>query len=216
MTLVVKITSFVRTVKRGVSLTLARGFYEDLSPAHQPPCVGGLAPLPWPQLSAAEHRLMCQLGVVEAMRSDTTLVLEGAVDIQHYAEALAKSGLQLATRWSFWLFLGPKPRVAAGTLATRRRQSRSGGLPCRSGLACVPRRRRHRMVEPVAWGDAAAVHGPGVAGDTRARHVIRQGWVESYRAPPSIHARRALWGTHTCTTAEHSPPNPSVAVKETW
>jgi hypothetical protein len=34
---------------------------------------GGLAPLPLPQLSAEEHRLMCQLGVVEAIRSGVGL-----------------------------------------------------------------------------------------------------------------------------------------------
>src|SRR5687768_1242781 len=42
-----------------LSMTLARGIYEDLSPAHTPPFVGGLAPLPLPQLSTEEHRLMC-------------------------------------------------------------------------------------------------------------------------------------------------------------
>jgi 5-methylthioadenosine/S-adenosylhomocysteine deaminase len=45
-----------------LALTLARGVYEDLSPAHKPPFVGGLAPLPLPQLSAEEHRLMCPWG----------------------------------------------------------------------------------------------------------------------------------------------------------
>jgi 5-methylthioadenosine/S-adenosylhomocysteine deaminase len=77
-----------------LALTLARGIYEDLSPAHKPPFVGGLAPLPLPQLSPEEHQLMCQLGVVEAIRSGTTLVLEDAVGIQRYAEALAASGLR--------------------------------------------------------------------------------------------------------------------------
>jgi 5-methylthioadenosine/S-adenosylhomocysteine deaminase len=77
-----------------LALTLARGVYEDLSPAHKPPFVEGLAPLPLPELSAEEHRLMCQLGVVEAIRSGTTLVLEDAVGIQRYAEALAQSGLR--------------------------------------------------------------------------------------------------------------------------
>jgi 5-methylthioadenosine/S-adenosylhomocysteine deaminase len=77
-----------------LSMTLARGIYEDLSPAHTPPFVGGLAPLPLPQLSTEEHRLMCELGVVEAIRSGTTLVLEDGVGIQRYAEALAESGLR--------------------------------------------------------------------------------------------------------------------------
>src|SRR5262245_23602789 len=77
-----------------LAMTLARGVYEDLSPAHKPPFVGGLAPLPLPQLSAEEHQLMCQLGVVEAIRSGTTLVLEDAVGIQRYVQALAESGLR--------------------------------------------------------------------------------------------------------------------------
>jgi 5-methylthioadenosine/S-adenosylhomocysteine deaminase len=75
-------------------MTLARGIYEDLSPAHKPPFMGGLAPLPLPQLSAEEHQMMCQLGVVEAIRSGTTLVLEDAVGIQRYVEALVASGLR--------------------------------------------------------------------------------------------------------------------------
>jgi 5-methylthioadenosine/S-adenosylhomocysteine deaminase len=77
-----------------LAMTLARGIYEDMSPAHKPPFVGGLAPLPLPQLSAEEHQVMCQLGVLEAIRSGTTLVLEDAVGIQRYAEALAESGLR--------------------------------------------------------------------------------------------------------------------------
>jgi 5-methylthioadenosine/S-adenosylhomocysteine deaminase len=77
-----------------LAMTLARGIYEDLSPAHTPPFVGGLAPLPLPQLSPEQRQVMCQLGVVEAMRSGTTLVLEDAVGIQGYAQALAESGLR--------------------------------------------------------------------------------------------------------------------------
>jgi 5-methylthioadenosine/S-adenosylhomocysteine deaminase len=37
---------------------------------------------------------MCQLGMLEAIRSGTTLVLEDAVDILHYAETLEASGLR--------------------------------------------------------------------------------------------------------------------------
>jgi 5-methylthioadenosine/S-adenosylhomocysteine deaminase len=73
-----------------LAMTLARGIYEDLSPPHTPPFMGGLAPLPLPQLSVAEHQVMCQLGVVEAIRSGTTLLLEDAIGIQRYAEALAE------------------------------------------------------------------------------------------------------------------------------
>ena len=36
-----------------LAMTLARGIYEDLSPAHKPPFEGGLAPLPLPLLSAS-------------------------------------------------------------------------------------------------------------------------------------------------------------------
>jgi 5-methylthioadenosine/S-adenosylhomocysteine deaminase len=75
-------------------LTLARGVYEDLSPRHRPPFDGGLAPLPLPNLSDEEHQVMCQLGVVEAIRSGTTLVLEDAVGIERYAGALQESGLR--------------------------------------------------------------------------------------------------------------------------
>ena len=77
-----------------LSMTLARGVYEDLSPSHTPPFEGGLAPLPLPQLSTEEHQVMCQLGVVEAIRSGTTLVLEDGAAIQRYAEALAASGMR--------------------------------------------------------------------------------------------------------------------------
>jgi 5-methylthioadenosine/S-adenosylhomocysteine deaminase len=83
-------------------MTLARGIYEDLSPSHTPPFVGGLAPLPLPQLSAEEHQVMCQLGMVEAIRSGTTLVLEDAVGIQRYAEALAESGLRFLLCERVW------------------------------------------------------------------------------------------------------------------
>ena len=75
-------------------LTLARGIYEDLSPSHTPPFEGGLAPLPLPPLSQEERQVMCQLGMLEAIRSGTTLVLEDAVGISHYAEAIEASGLR--------------------------------------------------------------------------------------------------------------------------
>jgi 5-methylthioadenosine/S-adenosylhomocysteine deaminase len=78
-----------------LSMTLARGIYEDLSPSHTPPFEGGLAPLPLPPLSDEEHGAMCLLGAVEAIRSGTTLLLEDAVGIHRYAEALAASGLRL-------------------------------------------------------------------------------------------------------------------------
>jgi 5-methylthioadenosine/S-adenosylhomocysteine deaminase len=77
-----------------LGMTLARGIYEDLSPPHTPPFTGGLAPLPLPQLSAEEHQVMCQLGVVEAIRSGTTLILEDGAGLQRHAAALAASGVR--------------------------------------------------------------------------------------------------------------------------
>jgi 5-methylthioadenosine/S-adenosylhomocysteine deaminase len=85
-----------------LGMTLARGIYEDLSPPHAPPFSGGLAPLPLPQLSAEEHQVMCQLGVVEAIRSGTTLILEDGAGIQRYAEALASSGLRFLLCERVW------------------------------------------------------------------------------------------------------------------
>jgi cytosine/adenosine deaminase-related metal-dependent hydrolase len=76
-------------------LTLARGIYEDLSPPHQPPFEGGLAPLPLPVLGSEEQRLMVQLAALEAIRSGTTLVLEDGVGIAGYAGVLHDSGLRL-------------------------------------------------------------------------------------------------------------------------
>ena len=41
-----------------LSRVLARGIYEDLSPPHTPPFTGGLAPLPLPELTPDEERVM--------------------------------------------------------------------------------------------------------------------------------------------------------------
>ena len=76
-------------------LTLARGIYEDLSPPHAPPFVGGMAELPLPILTADERRVMCCLGALEAIRSGTTAVLEDSVDVGDYAEAMLDSGLRI-------------------------------------------------------------------------------------------------------------------------
>jgi 5-methylthioadenosine/S-adenosylhomocysteine deaminase len=73
---------------------LARGIYEDLSPPHQPPFTGGLAPLPLPPITADEERVMVQLGLLEAIRSGTTLVLEEGAGTEAYAGALLDSGLR--------------------------------------------------------------------------------------------------------------------------
>jgi 5-methylthioadenosine/S-adenosylhomocysteine deaminase len=74
---------------------LARGIYEDLSPPHTPPFIGGLAPLPLPTLSPDEERLMATLGALEAIRSGTTLILEEGAQLARYAAALADTGLRL-------------------------------------------------------------------------------------------------------------------------
>ncbi|HUG37686.1 MAG TPA: amidohydrolase family protein [Candidatus Limnocylindrales bacterium] len=74
--------------------TLARGIYEDLSPPHEPPFTGGLAPLPLPPLTTDQERVMVELGVLEAIRSGSTLVLEEGVGIDGYAGALRDSGLR--------------------------------------------------------------------------------------------------------------------------
>jgi 5-methylthioadenosine/S-adenosylhomocysteine deaminase len=78
-----------------LSRVLARGIYEDLSPAHTPPFTGGLAPLPTPALSAEDERVMVLLGALEAIRSGTTLALEESAGLDRYAAALADTGLRL-------------------------------------------------------------------------------------------------------------------------
>jgi 5-methylthioadenosine/S-adenosylhomocysteine deaminase len=85
-----------------LSRVLARGIYEDLSPSHTPPFTGGLAPLPAPDLSAEEQRVMVLLGALEAIRSGTTLVLEESAGIDAYAGALADTGLRLVLCERAW------------------------------------------------------------------------------------------------------------------
>jgi len=77
-----------------LTMTLARGVFEDLSPPHRPPFTGGLSPIPLPDMTPDERRAMAQLGALEAMRSGTTLALEDANDVDHYAGALAETGLR--------------------------------------------------------------------------------------------------------------------------
>jgi 5-methylthioadenosine/S-adenosylhomocysteine deaminase len=59
-------------------MTLARGIYDDLSPPHEPPFTSELAPLPMPALEPDEHRIFCQLGVLEAICCGTTAILDDA------------------------------------------------------------------------------------------------------------------------------------------
>jgi 5-methylthioadenosine/S-adenosylhomocysteine deaminase len=77
-----------------LTMTLARGVFEDLSPPHKPPFSGGLSPIPLPAMNADERRIMAQLGVLEALRSGTTFMLEDGSNLDDYAEALAASGLR--------------------------------------------------------------------------------------------------------------------------
>ena len=77
-----------------LTMTLARGVFEDLSPPHKPPFSGGLSPIPLPSMNADEKRIMSQLGALEALRSGTTFLLEDGSKLDDYAEALAATGLR--------------------------------------------------------------------------------------------------------------------------
>ena len=77
-----------------LTMTLARGVFEDLSPPHKPPFSGGLSPIPLPDMNPDERRVMAQLGALEAMRSGTTLALEDSNDVDDYAGALAETGMR--------------------------------------------------------------------------------------------------------------------------
>jgi 5-methylthioadenosine/S-adenosylhomocysteine deaminase len=83
-------------------MTLARGIYEDLSPPHNPPFTSGLAPLPMPPLEPDEHRIFCKLGVLEAIRSGTTAILEDATGIETYVEDLAATGVRFLLTERAW------------------------------------------------------------------------------------------------------------------
>ncbi len=77
-----------------LTMTLARGVFEDLSPSHKPPFSGGLSPIPLPKVTPEEQRTMAQLGALEALRSGTTLVLEDGANTGDYAGALADTGMR--------------------------------------------------------------------------------------------------------------------------
>jgi 5-methylthioadenosine/S-adenosylhomocysteine deaminase len=76
------------------TMTLARGVFEDLSPSHKPPFSGGLSPIPLPDMTPDERRVFALLGALEALRSGTTHVLEDSNDVDHYAGALADTGMR--------------------------------------------------------------------------------------------------------------------------
>src|ERR1700755_830255 len=71
-----------------LTMTLARGVFEDLSPPHRPPFSGGLLPIPLPDMTPGERRTMAELGALEALKSGTTLMLEDSSNVHDYAEAL--------------------------------------------------------------------------------------------------------------------------------
>ena len=85
-----------------LTMTLARGVFEDLSPPHKPPFSGGLSPIPLPDMTPDERRLMAQLGALEALRSGTTLCLEDSNDVDHYAGALADTGMRFLLGERAW------------------------------------------------------------------------------------------------------------------
>jgi cytosine/adenosine deaminase-related metal-dependent hydrolase len=77
-----------------LTMTIARGIFEDLSPPHKPPFSGGLSPIPPPKLTPQEQTTMAMLGALEALRSGTTLVLEDGMGTGDYAGALASTGMR--------------------------------------------------------------------------------------------------------------------------
>jgi 5-methylthioadenosine/S-adenosylhomocysteine deaminase len=78
-----------------LTMTLARGVFEDLSPPHKPPFSGGLSPIPLPDMTPDERRVMAELGALECLRSGVTFLLEDSNDVDDYAEALAATGLRI-------------------------------------------------------------------------------------------------------------------------
>ncbi len=85
-----------------LGLTLARGIFEDYSQAHTPPFAADPPRPPRPRLSDDETRVMRQLGMIEAIRSGTTLVVEDEAGIQGYADALLESGLRVLMCERVW------------------------------------------------------------------------------------------------------------------
>ena len=77
-----------------LTMTMARGVFEDLSPPHKPPFSGGLSPIPLPDMNPDERRVMAELGALEALRSGTTFALEDSNDVDQYADVLAATGMR--------------------------------------------------------------------------------------------------------------------------
>ena len=105
-------------------MTLARGVFEDLSPPHKPPFTGGLSPLPLPDMTPDERRVMALLGALEAMRSGTTLVLEDANDDRRLRARPGRHRPALPARASAPR-TAPAPRSAIRRLRARPRARRA-------------------------------------------------------------------------------------------
>jgi 5-methylthioadenosine/S-adenosylhomocysteine deaminase len=165
-------------------MTLARGIYEDLSPPNKPPFTGGLAPLPLPALDPDEHRVFCQLGVLEAIRSGTTAILEDATQIESYVEDMAATGVRFLLTERAW----DKARGSIG--------EQSGfEVDRKLGERCLERiealhQRRHGMahgrirVGVSAW--APDMCSPELLGDVRALQ-------QKLDTPATIHLNQ-IWG----------------------
>ena len=76
-----------------LSRVLARGVFEDQNAPNRPP-YSRKGFLSFPRMTPEERDVMIQLGVVEAIRSGTTMIIEVASGISEYADLLAKSGLR--------------------------------------------------------------------------------------------------------------------------
>ena len=101
-----------------LTMTLARGVFEDLSPPHKPPFSGGLSPIPLPDMTPEERTVMAQLGALECLRSGVTFMLEDSNDIDDYAETLGQDRPALPVR-------------RARLRPHRHGDRRSGALPAR-------------------------------------------------------------------------------------
>ena len=119
-------------------MTLARGIYEDLSPPHKPPFTSGLSPLPLPPLDPDEHRVFCLLGVLEAIRSGTTAILEDATGIEAYVEDLAATGARFLLTERAW----DKAKGSIGDPSPFEVDRKLGFLPasrpCTTGVTAWP------------------------------------------------------------------------------
>jgi cytosine/adenosine deaminase-related metal-dependent hydrolase len=76
-----------------LSRALARGVFEDQNAPNRPP-YSRKGFLSLPEMTPEERDAMVQLGVAEAIRSGTTMIIEVASGISQYADLLAKSGLR--------------------------------------------------------------------------------------------------------------------------